>query len=67
MMNQLDPETRLNTEIGRDGKEDHVMMGVAHFTNMERQLSSTPFCLAIMGQINILANEGSLNNDFTFC
>ena len=57
-LSKLDPETRLINEISRESKEDHVMLGVTHFTNMETKLSSTPYCLAIMGHINVLATEG---------
>ena len=51
-------ETKLIYELSKDQKNDFKLMGVNHFTNMESKLSVTPYLLAIMGHINILATPG---------
>ena len=54
-MNKMTPETRKMREISRQDKDDFLLMSGKHFNNMESQLSSMPYCLAIMSQINLLA------------
>ena len=54
-MNNLTPEAKMMREISRQDKDDFLLMSGKHFINMESQLSSMPYCLAIMSQINLLA------------
>ena len=54
-MNNLTPEAKMMREISRQDEDDFLLMSGKHFINMESQLSSMPYCLAIMSQINLLA------------
>ena len=61
-MNNLTPEARMMREISRQDKDDFLLMSGTHFNNMESQLSSMPYCLAIMSQINLLAGAAKSEN-----
>ena len=64
MADNLNPEIKLMREISRHDKDDFLLKGVNHFTNMESKLSQMPYCIAIMSQINLLASEG---RDLYYC